>query len=261
MLKQTTVVHHLIDTEMFSTVKKLLSHLSTVDVYIVIQYFDGMLNPLRLLYRTARSSRGGFTLVELLVVIGIIAILAGVALGPITNGIKKAKQSSGMQTTRTLAVAEFAFSNDNNGAYPDTANQSGGSGTAAAAVAQPLIAGGYTSDPSIYYISGGTAVKYTGSTAATSIAAGNIPDQCPVCWSSVAVGGGTEPTLTTAAGTEITAKPAAGNPFGIAGMAVAYKSNSSKFVIYNTSSSDCTLVDQSWAGGTPTGAAPLLGGG
>jgi prepilin-type N-terminal cleavage/methylation domain-containing protein len=170
MLKQTTVVHHLIDTEMFSTVKKLLSHLSTVDVYIVIQYFDGMLNPLRLLYRTARSSRGGFTLVELLVVIGIIAILAGVALGPITNGIKKAKQSSGMQTTRTLAVAEFAFSNDNNGAYPDTANQSGGSGTAAAAVAQPLIAGGYTSDPSIYYISGGTAVKYTGSTAATSIA-------------------------------------------------------------------------------------------
>jgi prepilin-type N-terminal cleavage/methylation domain-containing protein len=129
----------------------------------------------RLYRRTARIlSRGGFTLVELLVVIGIIAILAGVALGPITNGIKKAKQSGGMQTTRTIAVAEFAFSNDNNGSYPDTANQSGGSGTAAAAVAQPLIAGGYTSDPSIYYISGGTAVKYTGSAAATAIAAGNI---------------------------------------------------------------------------------------
>jgi prepilin-type N-terminal cleavage/methylation domain-containing protein len=233
----------------------------------------------RLYRRTARIlSRGGFTLVELLVVIGIIAILAGVALGPITNGIKKAKQSGGMQTTRTIAVAEFAFSNDNNGSYPDTANQSGGSGTAAAAVAQPLIAGGYTSDPSIYYISGGTAVKYTGSAAATAIAAGNIsfdfaganngvgvnsnfPDQCPVCWSSVAVGGGTEPTLTTAAGTAITAKPAAGNPFGIAGIACAYKSNSAKFVIYSTTGNNCTLVDQSWAGGTPTGAAPLLGGG
>ena len=68
----------------------------------------------RLLCRTARSSsRGGFTLVELLVVIGIIAILAGVALGPITSGIKKGQQSSGIQTARTLALAEFQYSNDN----------------------------------------------------------------------------------------------------------------------------------------------------
>ena len=236
-----------------------------------------MLNPLRLLYRTARASRGGFTLVELLVVIGIIAILAGVALGPITNGIKKAKQSGGMQTARTIAVAEFAFSNDNNGSYPDSANLGGASGSpsGAAAVAVPLIAGGYTSDPSIYYISGGTAMKWTGS--GTLIPAGNIsfdftgatggtgvtsnfPDQCPVCWSSL-VGGTQMPVFSAvAAGTQVTAAPTVNNPFGTAGIAVAYKSNSAKFVIYNTAATDCTIVDSSWAGNVPSSTI-LSGGG
>ena len=235
-----------------------------------------MLN-VRFLFRTARlSSRGGFTLVELLVVIGIIAILAGVALGPITNGIKKAKQNAGMQTVRTIAVSEFAFGNDNNGSYPDTNVPVANTGSGAAAVAQPLIAGGYCSDPTIFYISGGTATKYSGSTAATSIAATNIsfdftgntgsgvssnfPDQCPVAWSSVAAGG-TQPILTTAAGSAITAVPTAANPFGLGGIAVAYKSNSAKFVLYSTVTSNCTLVDTSWAGGNPATVSVLKGGG
>jgi prepilin-type N-terminal cleavage/methylation domain-containing protein len=234
-----------------------------------------MLN-IRLLCRTARnSSRDGFTLVELLVVIGIIAILAGVALGPITSGIKKAKQNAGLQTVRTIAVAEFAFSNDNNGAYPDLNIPTGNASTGAAAVAAPLIAGNYCSDPTIFYISGGGASKYTGSgtITATQISfdftgangglgvSSNFPDQCPIAWSSVV--GGTPPTLTTAAGSALTAVPASGNPFGLSGMAVAYKSNSSKFVIYSTTASNCTLVDTSWSGGVPSGAtsSSLQGGG
>ena len=70
---------------------------------------------------SAARQSGGFTLVELLVVIGIIAILAGVALGPITSGIRKARESACMQTTRTLALAEFQYANDNNN-YPDGAD-------------------------------------------------------------------------------------------------------------------------------------------
>src|SRR5476651_874775 len=86
----------------------------------------------------------GFTLVELLVVIGIIAILAGVALGPITNGIKKAQQSGGVQTSRTIALAEFQYANDSDTkAYPD------GSGSDASVVAKALLGGNYVSDPGL----------------------------------------------------------------------------------------------------------------
>src|SRR5271154_4526652 len=90
-------------------------------------YVVHMLN-IRLLCRTARSlSRGGFTLVELLVVIGIIAILAGVALGPITNGIKQAKHNASMQLGRQIGQMCFSYSTDNtaNGnAYPSDTNAS-----------------------------------------------------------------------------------------------------------------------------------------
>jgi prepilin-type N-terminal cleavage/methylation domain-containing protein len=233
----------------------------------------------RLLSRTARlssSSRGGFTLVELLVVIGIIAILAGVALGPITNGLKKAKQSAGMQTVRTIALGEFTFSTDN-GAYPDTNNPVGNKGTGAAAVVQPLMAGGYISDATVFYIKGGTATQYAGSAPATGIVAANIswdfagnggngvnsnfPDQCPVAWSSLV--GGTEPSLVAAAGAAMTAVPALGNPFGTDGIAVAYHSNSAKFLVSSTLTGThvVTIVDATNPGGVPATAIVLQGGG
>ncbi len=231
----------------------------------------------RLLSRTARpTSQGGFTLVELLVVIGIIAILAGVALGPITNGIKKAKQSAGMQTVRSIALAEFTFSNDNNGSYPDTGIPAGNTGSDATVVAKALLSGNYINDASIFYLSGGTSTKYTGSTPASTIAVNNIswdfagnngsgvnanfPDQFPVAWSSVT--GGSEPNINATVGTAIIATPAATNPFGTDGMAVAYKSNSSKFITTNafSGSSVVTIVDTSYPGGAPN-AKVLPGGG
>ncbi|HEY0256026.1 MAG TPA: type II secretion system protein [Candidatus Methylacidiphilales bacterium] len=240
-----------------------------------------MLTPCLVFRRTARTSnRGGFTLVELLVVIGIIAILAGVALGPITNGIKKAKQSAGMQQVRQIGLAEFSFSNDNNGQYPDTAVPTGNTGTGAAAVVQPLISGSYASDPAIFYIGGGQEHKFAGTNPGSTIAPVNIsfdftgnagngvnsnfPDQCPVAWSTIK--NGTEPTLTTAAGTALTAIPDAGSPFGTAGVAVMFKSNSAAFVVANSiggATPTCTIVDTSWSGGVPSSATAttLQGGG
>jgi len=212
-----------------------------------------MLTPRHHLCRTARSSsRGGFTLVELLVVIGIIAILAGVALGPITNGIQKAKQSAGLQQAHSVGLAMYSFANDNNQLYPDTGTPgipAGNSKTGAAAAASALLAGGYVTDATIFGLSGDTSasyVKVTSSTnGATTITAANVSWDflgntgngvsstsypfLPLLWSTI-TGGGAAPVFTAAAGTAITATPIAKNPFGTSGMAIFYINNSAAFV-------------------------------
>ena len=185
-----------------------------------------------------RSSQSGFTLVELLVVIGIIAILAGVALGPITRGLENAKESAGMQTARTIALSEFQYSIDNQ-TYP------GGAKSQDIAIA--LVQGQYISDPSIFAAS--KPVAYTGPISAISgMQANNI------CWDFIAVigsSGGANVGLSTSdpdgmpavfsTGQNV-AIPSQGpggvinvnvnnkNPFGSNGMAVCYKSNSAQFL-------------------------------
>jgi prepilin-type N-terminal cleavage/methylation domain-containing protein len=214
---------------------------------------------------TARRT-GGFTLVELLVVIGIIAILAGVALGPITNGIKKAQESGAMQTCRTLALAEFQYQNDQNGSYPD--------GTSAGDVGTALINGNYISDPSIFYIAADKTASGTLKKAATTttfVAANSsfdfsgtgtvggtgvgssAPDQLPLVWDE----GDAGCTLVTG-GCYIT-KTAATGVFGADGKAVAYHSNNAFFrtpaAVTDPSgkpaANQITFVDQSFT--VPTG--------
>jgi prepilin-type N-terminal cleavage/methylation domain-containing protein len=179
---------------------------------------------------------GGFTLVELLVVIGIIAILAGVALGPITNGIRKAKESAAMQTCRTLALAEFQAANDNNQIYPDGAD--------AGVIAAALVSGNYVSDPGIFIISGDVATKaganqpvtqpnvtydFMGVNGAASGSYSGVgsaaPDQLPLVWSP-----DTNVPVIPAGNTEAGAEFVPNNPlFGKDGIAVAYHSNNSFF--------------------------------
>ena len=203
----------------------------------------------RLLFSTARrSTRGGFTLVELLVVIGIIAILASVALGPIMGGIEKAKESSGMQTARSINLLLFSYSNDNNQTYPP-----GGSagvtltppptdvGTSEG-IAIQLLQGGYATDPTIFAI--GSTQKYTGAgapyadfaktnisfdftggAAATAGITSSASDLLPLVYCT----GETVAYPPTAnAGLNLTLS---GNgPFKFNGIAVGYKSNSAVFM-------------------------------
>lgn len=206
------------------------------------------------------SSRSGFTLVELLVVIGIIAILAGVALGPITSGIKKAQQSSGVQTSRTVALSEFQYANDNNQTYPF--------GTDAGKVANLLVQGNYIQDPGIFVISGSTESKYTGTAnpanyqttnvswdfGESSTTAGltpNFPDQTPVVVSTTGTANDWSSGLTAAGPVSVTLTSAT-LPFGTAGIAVCFKSNSAKFLTATITGTTAavTLEDASWQAGT-----------
>jgi len=58
-----------------------------------------------------------FTLVELLVVISIIGLLAGLAVPAIQGGLDKAKQGVDVSNARQLGIIFFTEANDNNGVY------------------------------------------------------------------------------------------------------------------------------------------------
>ena len=221
----------------------------------------------RLFRRTARFfNRGGFTLVELLVFIGIIAILAGVALGPITNGIKKAKQSSGLQSAHALGLAMYSAANDNSQAYPDTSGGNAGN------IASALLAGGYVTDATIFSLSGdanatfakvssstNTATTITNNQVSWDFIGGGVSSTqytfLPVLWSTLT--GGTPPaSFAVTAGQPIVGTPASTgkNPFGTDGIAVFYVNNAAAFV--NSTVSGSTLSVNMVSGTNNLGGAP-----
>ena len=65
-----------------------------------------------------RHSNGGFTLVELLVVIGIIAILISVLLPALSAARKQAETAKCLANLRTIAQSLAIYCNDNKGYWP-----------------------------------------------------------------------------------------------------------------------------------------------
>src|SRR3954471_16947270 len=65
-----------------------------------------------------RRCRHAFTLVELLVVIGIIAVLIGILLPVVSAARQRAETTSCMATLRNLGQAMYAYSVEFKGAVP-----------------------------------------------------------------------------------------------------------------------------------------------
>jgi hypothetical protein len=180
------------------------------------------------------------------VVIGIIAILAGVALGPITNGLKIAKRNAYMQQARQVGQVCFAFSTDNtaNGnSYP--------AGLTATAIASSLLTAGYATDPNLFGIpgqsgftkaisttttttfdSGGKSVSFCFTTlGGTTGVSTNASDLIPLVFFNN--GPATSPcgtTLTAVPGIGLGATVTSAAPFQTDGIAIFYKGNNATYV-------------------------------
>jgi len=76
-------------------------------------------NPMRMRILFKNRKTNGFTLVELLVVIGIVAILAGVSLSYLSSAMNRARTAKCSGNLRSIGVALLSFAADNDGSFPE----------------------------------------------------------------------------------------------------------------------------------------------
>src|SRR5688572_20169334 len=65
-----------------------------------------------------RASRRGFTLVELLVVVGIIALLVGILMPTLNKAREHSRQLKCLSNVRQVSMAFVMYTNNNKGRFP-----------------------------------------------------------------------------------------------------------------------------------------------
>lgn len=118
-----------------------------------------------------------FTLVELLVVISIIGMLAGMAVPAIQGGLDKAKQGVDVSNARQVGIIFFSEANDNNGTYRvngDLTNTSPAGNFLS--IVQGMFSNGALTSAKILSGNGATPASSTSSVTAANIAFGYVPN-------------------------------------------------------------------------------------
>lgn len=111
-------------------------------------------------------SNGGFSLVELMIVIVIIGVLAAVAVPIYNNNVRKAKMSEADAALGSIRTQLRVYYGEN-GAYPVAASSEYVLGASWNDIKAGELTGAYFTDSSYTYV--GTATTYTISCAAGSI--------------------------------------------------------------------------------------------
>jgi prepilin-type N-terminal cleavage/methylation domain-containing protein len=210
-----------------------------------MRYLTSKLQNLSLVMIIPRSTssvrvvgKRGFTLVELLVVIGIISILISVLAPAAWNALKIARESAATQSSHGIGglMAQYAL---DHGQYPDAATSTD--------AFKLLLAGGYLTSADIFYLPNGHQTKFKGTAPAVNMTSVNVswdiigvdgtgsssgpvgitvnaPSELPIVFST---GGTVNIPQQAGAGT---ATCTGAGPLGVDGLAVTYKDNSSAFM-------------------------------
>ncbi len=118
-----------------------------------------------------------FTLVELLVVISIIGLLAGLAVPAIQSGLDKAKQGVDVSNARQLGIMFFTEANDNNGVYRVNSDLTNTSPAANfLTIIQGMVSNGIITTPKILSGQGAAPAASTNAIKAANIAFGYVPN-------------------------------------------------------------------------------------